>query len=416
METGKRHTGGTPQDTSLVLGSDATSPEEVGSVRNDTACVFKGEGTLSAEGKHSAKRVIPLVRVPVLAPDGEPLMPTKASRAKKWIREGKAKPLRTKLGLFAVQLIGEPSGRKKQSIVVGVDPGSSYTGIAVASKEATFCGFNLELPTHVSARMQHRSMMRRGRRYRKCRRRECRFLNRCGKKVAPGILARKQFELRVVRELAKTFPISEIVVEDVRFDHYNKTWGKNFSQVEVGKNWLNIELGKLAPIRLFDGWETKQKREELGLVKSHHKSARNSEAHVNDAIALCSLIQLISNTDPQHFDVIRRPLYSKRKLHLENPTKGGVRRKYGGTTTLFGFRKGDFVEAMKSGKIISGWVSGSHLSKNIISVSNFEWKRLGYFTLKKTRLIELNTHILLQHKGVIVAIPPPNEFGGILAT
>jgi hypothetical protein len=257
-------------------------------------------------------------------------------------------------------------------------------------------------------------MLRRNRRQRKCRRRESRFLNRCGHKIAPAILARKQFELRVVRELAKTYPISDVSVEDVRFDHYTKKWGKYFSQVEVGKNWLNVELGKLAPVRLFDGWETKAKREELGLVKSSDKSSRKPEAHVNDAIALCSLVSVVSDPIPQHFDVIRRPLYYKRKLHLENPTKGGVRRTYGGTTTPFTYRKGDFVEATQGAKTVRGWVSGS--TKNQISVSDFEWSRLGRFTLKKTKLLERNTHMLIQHKEVMVAIPPPIEIGGSLAT
>ena len=63
-------------------------------------------------------------------------MPTKASRARRWIREGKAKPVRTKLGIFAVRLTCEPSGRDKQPIVLGIDPGSKYTGMAVASAKA----------------------------------------------------------------------------------------------------------------------------------------------------------------------------------------------------------------------------------------------------------------------------------------
>jgi hypothetical protein len=256
-------------------------------------------------------------------------------------------------------------------------------------------------------------MLRRGRRYRNCRRRESRFLNRCGHKIAPGILARKRFELRVGRELTKTYPISEIVVEDVRFDHYNKKWGKHFSQVEIGKNWLVAELGKLAPVRLFDGWETKQRREMLGLGKSSDKSTRNPEAHVNDAVALCSLVLEASNPSIQHFDVVRRPLYSRRKLHLENPAEGGVRRAYGGTTTQFTYRKGDYVEATQGAKTVRGWVSGS--TKNQISVSDFDWKRLGQFTIKKTRLLGRNTHMLIQHNEV-VAIPPLVETSGLLAT
>ena len=77
-------------------------------------------------------------------------MPTKASRARRWIREGKAKPVRTKLGIFAVQLTREPSGRDKQPVVLGIDPGSKYTGVAVATKNAILYSYNLELPTTVS--------------------------------------------------------------------------------------------------------------------------------------------------------------------------------------------------------------------------------------------------------------------------
>ena len=319
--------------------------------------------------------------------------------------QSKARPVRTKLGIFGVRLLKEPSGRKKQPIKAGMDPGSKYTGIAVASAKAILCGFNLELPNWIKKRMDKKRELRRGRRS-KTRRRECKFLNRTGHKIAPSIKARKQMELRVMQELARTYPITEIAIEDVAYKHgKGNTYEGYFSQIEVGKNWLISNLEKIAPVRLFKGWQTSKKRKELGLKKISSKEARTPESHVSDAIALCSLILGDIALTPFHFDIIRRPKYSRRKLHLEQPSKGGIRRQYGGTTTPFVFRKGDYVEAVQGRKRVRGWVSG--YTKNLISVSDFDWKRLGQFAVSKVRLLERNTGILLKSKEVKGEFPHP---------
>jgi len=415
MPKSSRGIGQTPPNASLISGSEAVCLEHTGFPikEGETAYTLTGEGTLSGErveSKNSKERIISNPRVPVIAPDGTPVMPTIASRARRWVKEGKAKPIRTKLGIFAVQLVEEPSGRAKQPIVVGIDPGSKYTGIAAVSSRAVLCGFNLELPDYIKGRMDKRRERRRNRRYRKCRRRECRFLNRTGHKIAPpSILARKQLELRVVRELVSTYPISVIALEDVAYNHRRSSKGKLFSPIEIGKKWLVQQLSELAEPKLIRGWETSVRRKELGLNKIMDKSARKPEAHVTDAITLCALVTELSKelkfglawgskriSIP--FDVIRRPKYSRRKLHLEQPAKGGVRRQYGGTTTPFGFRKGDYVEATQGKRTVRGWVSG--YTKNQISVSDFDWKRLGQFVVKKVRLLERNSGLLLRRKEV----------------
>ncbi|HID27159.1 MAG TPA: hypothetical protein EYP22_04935 [Methanosarcinales archaeon] len=60
--------------------------------------------------KYSAK-LAPnnILRVPVVSKEGKPLMPTKASRARKWIKSGKAVKRWSKTGLFYIQLQVEPS-------------------------------------------------------------------------------------------------------------------------------------------------------------------------------------------------------------------------------------------------------------------------------------------------------------------
>ena len=87
-----------------------------------------------------------IIRVPVLIPDGSCAMPAKASRVRRWIKEGKAKVVKSDLKTFAVQLVEEPSGRQTQDISLGIDPGSCFTGVAVQSQRHTLIGVNLNLP------------------------------------------------------------------------------------------------------------------------------------------------------------------------------------------------------------------------------------------------------------------------------
>jgi len=78
------------------------------------------------------------VRVPVLNVDGQPIMPTKASRARRWLRDGKAKVVHNDLGVFQIQLLQEASGTEQQDIVVGIDQGKLFTGMAVQSSKKKY--------------------------------------------------------------------------------------------------------------------------------------------------------------------------------------------------------------------------------------------------------------------------------------
>lgn len=164
-------------------------------------------------------------RVPVIDKDGKPLMPCKASRARRIVRDGKAVAKRNKLGIYYIQLVDEPSGRKTQSISAGIDPGKYYSGIGLQSNKFTLFTAHLFLPFEtVKKRMLKRRMIRRSRRGRRINRkvefskrahRQKRFFNRRQKGIAPSIKANRLLEIRVVTELAKIYPISSIVYEYV---------------------------------------------------------------------------------------------------------------------------------------------------------------------------------------------------------
>jgi RRXRR protein len=352
------------------------------------------------------------MRIPVVDSQNQPLMPTKPSRARKWIRDGKAIGKFNDLGQFYVQMVNEPSGAETQPIVIGIDPGKLYSGIAVQSSKVTLFTAHLVLPFQkVKDRMEQRAMMRRNRRGRRINRkiafskrahRQKRFDNRRGSKLPPSIRANRQLELRVVSELCKVLPVTGIVYEIVE-----AKGSKSFSPVMVGQKWMLTQLVKFAPTGTRKGWETSQLRTQLGLQKQKHQKGDPIPAtHAVDGIALaCSaFIQYESfHSAKSHghhwtgevtvtaapFKVIRRPPISRRQLHLMVPAKGGIRRKYGGTTGASIFRKGDLV---RSDKWI-GFVSGEK-ADGAPSISDANWKRLGYVSAKKVELIRRSTGLI----------------------
>ncbi|MDJ0903373.1 MAG: RRXRR domain-containing protein [Xenococcus sp. MO_188.B8] len=358
-------------------------------------------------------------RVPVVDKNNVPLMPTKCSKARKLIRDGKAIGKWNKLGQYYIQLTFEPSGRETQPIAAGLDP-----GIGIQSSKVTLFTAHLILPFEtVKKRMEQRRIMRRSRRGRRINRKlpfelrshhQCRFSNRRNKKVAPSIRANRQLEIRVISELCKVYPISSIIYEYVKADvdltsgRKKARSGKGFSAVMVGQKWAIQQLSKLAPVATKVGWQTSNLRKHLGLEKQKHsKGDAIAATHGVDGVALAAsqfidYLPFENSEGRGHcwkgavtitdaiFTVIRRPPISRRQLHLMIPAKGGVRRKYGGTTTPFNIRKGDIVKYKDQLGFCSGYTGKS------ISVSDFNWKRLGRFAANKVILITRSTNLICQ--------------------
>jgi hypothetical protein len=363
------------------------------------------------------------MRIPVVDSEHKPLMPTTPARARKWINSGKAIKRWSDCGQFYVQLTIEPSERDTQDIVIGLDPGKLYSGIGVQSANFTLYTAHLVLPFQkVRDRMDNRRMMRRGRRGRRINRqvefskrahRQARFSNRRNSKLAPSIKANRQLELRIVSELCKIYPVTQIRFEYVRADvdltsgRKGVRSGKGFSAVMVGQNWAIQQLKQFAPVETIFGYQTSATRKYLGLEKNKaDKSRAEYETHAVDGVALAASYFVEyrkyhrQGTDggdwfgavgitKAPFFVIRRPPYSRRQLHLMVPAKGDVRRKYGGSTTRHDLRKGDLVNSPKG----VGYVSGD--TEKQVSVSTASWKRLGHISASKVQLIRRSSGLVV---------------------
>ena len=310
--------------------------------------------------------------VPVVDKHRNPLMPTKPSRARRWIRDRKATPS-WKNGVFCVRLNVQPSDRYSQDIAVGIDPGSKKEGFTVKSETHTYLNVQADAHSNVGKKVEKRRELRRGRRSRKCpnrKNRTNRLANR--ERIPAGTRARWDWKLRILDWLSKLYPITHVCVEDLKAQtkQYQKKWNQSFSPLEVGKQWFYTEIQKRWELLTLQGWETKEIRDRLGLKKSSKKLAETFDAHCVDSWCLAYHVvdgSLLDNTDI--FCISPIPIV-RRELHRQNPQKGGKRPRYGGTT-FNGLVKNTLVKHVKHGLTrISGF------GKQGISLYSLGGKRL----------------------------------------
>ena len=150
---------------------------------------------------------------------GEPLMPCRPQKARKLLKEGRAKVVRRTP--FTIRLLFG-SGSATQEVVAGMDTGSKQLGCAaVATGKVVYCS-EVQLVTNISWKMKRRAMYRRNRRYRKTRYRPARYLNRASMRrsgrLAPSIRSKLESHLREKRFVESILPISNWIVETAQFD------------------------------------------------------------------------------------------------------------------------------------------------------------------------------------------------------
>lgn len=354
------------------------------------------------------------MRVAILSVNGQPLSPTTPAKARKMIRDKIALPKRSTLGIFYIQLTQPVGSEIPHKTAIGNDPGKLYSGIAVQTPKATLWMGHLVLPfKSVKKAMKGRHNLRRSRRYRKTPCRKCRFVHRTKCKLPPSVRSNRQLELRVIKELCRIFPVTDIVHELVK-----AKGNKSFSPVMVGQKWMIEQLSRLAEVNTLFGYETQAIRKYLKLEKDHRKGKLIPATHAVDGIALAASrfvnYERFTRKDryghvwagecevsSAPFGVIHRPQLFRRKLHVENPGKDGIRKRHGGTTTPYGFRKGDYVEATKAGKIVRGYISGYSEANSVVSIADHRWKRIGQYKVNKTRLLKRSNGLLINHVDAI---------------
>ncbi|MGY2793363.1 hypothetical protein ACVWVQ_000410 [Thermostichus sp. MS-CIW-36] len=299
--------------------------------------------------------------VPVVDHNQNPLMPTTPSRARRWVKSGKATPF-WKRGVFCVRLNGEPSDRQTQPIAVGIDPRSKKEGWSVKSAAHTYLNIQADAVNWVKEHVEQRRNMRRLRRYRQTPCRQPRA-NRARGGLPPSTKARWQWKLCLARWLSKLFPISVFVVEDIKAKTSGqRRWDVSFSPLEVGKQWFYQQLAGLGQVLIRSGWETQQMRDALGLKKTNKKTAEVFEAHCVDAWVLANSVTGGHLQPDNRQMLIVVPLrFHRRQLHRLQPAKGGKRLPYGGTISL-GLKRGSLVRHPRWGLTFVGGSSGGRLS------------------------------------------------------
>ena len=151
---------------------------------------------------------------------GQPLMPTnRHGKVRRLLKSGQAKVI--KRCPFTIQLLYE-STNHTQLISLGIDAGSKTIGVSATTKKAVLFEANVTLRNDIVNLLSTRRQNRRNRRNRKTRYRQPRFNNRVHSKkkgwLAPSIEHKIRSHLKVIENVHKILPVTDITIEVASFD------------------------------------------------------------------------------------------------------------------------------------------------------------------------------------------------------
>ena len=259
----------------------------------------------------------------VLNIEGKPLMPCKEAKARKLLKENKAKIYKKEP--FTIQLLFICENQT-QDITLGVDAGSKHIGLSATTKEKELYAADVELRNDIvdllSTRRQNRRTRRNRLRYRKPR-----FNNRVHSKkngwLAPSVEQKIQTHFKVVEDIHKLLPITKIVVETASFDIQKiknpEIHNEEYQQGEQLGFWNVREYVLFRDNHTCQCCKGKSKDKILNV---HHIESRKTGGNApNNLITLCETCH-----KGYHNGTVELPKTIKRGMSFKDATFMGIMR------------------------------------------------------------------------------------------
>ena len=259
----------------------------------------------------------------VLNIEGKPLMPCKEAKARKLLKENKAKIYKKEP--FTIQLLFICENQT-QDITLGVDAGSKHIGLSATTKEKELYAADVELRNDIvdllSTRRQNRRTRRNRLRYRKPR-----FNNRVHSKksgwLAPSIEQKIQTHFKVVEDIHKLLPITKIVVETASFDIQKiknpEIHNEEYQQGEQSGFWNVREYVLFRDNHTCQCCKGKSKDKILNV---HHIESRKTGGNApNNLITLCETCH-----KGYHIGTVELPKTIKRGMSFKDAAFMGIMR------------------------------------------------------------------------------------------
>ena len=250
----------------------------------------------------------------VLGAKLNPLTPCKPSMAHKLLDAHKAEVFR--MYPFTIILKKEVIA-KPELIEIKIDAGSKTTGLALVQGDKVIFGAEL---THrgqaIKNSLESRRALRRGRRNRKTRYRQARFLNRTRPKgwLAPSLEHRVHTIMTWVRRFIKFAPINSIKSELVRFDL------QQYENPEI--SGLEYQQGELAGYEvreyLLEKWDRKCSycgAENVPLQVEHiHPKSKGGSNRISNLCLACEPCNTKKGTQDIKVFLVKKPDVLKKVL------------------------------------------------------------------------------------------------------